>query len=126
MLKQTILQCVGPVIMPEFLPEEIRADHPRDEETAADGSAVSADFKQFIDARLAAQSRDLYAEAKQMMERYLLTSVLRSTDGNQSRAAEILGITRGSLRSKIRALGISIHSVLKVEEPDRDRQEVLG
>jgi two-component system, NtrC family, response regulator AtoC len=34
--------------------------------------------------------------------------VLRHTGGNQLQAARILGITRGSLRTKIRALGISI------------------
>ena len=38
----------------------------------------------------------------------VLVRVLRHTDGNQLRAARILGITRGSLRNKIRALGISI------------------
>ncbi|HSQ54546.1 MAG TPA: helix-turn-helix domain-containing protein, partial [Gemmata sp.] len=33
---------------------------------------------------------------------------LRHTGGNQLQAARILGITRGSLRTKIRALGIKI------------------
>jgi two-component system nitrogen regulation response regulator GlnG len=42
------------------------------------------------------------------MERALLTRVLRHTEGNQLRAAKILGITRGSLRTKIRALGLRI------------------
>jgi two-component system nitrogen regulation response regulator GlnG len=42
------------------------------------------------------------------MERLLLTAVLRHTAGNQVQAARILGITRGSLRTKIRALGIKI------------------
>ncbi len=42
------------------------------------------------------------------MEREVLVRVLQHTDGNQLQAARILGITRGSLRNKIRALGISI------------------
>ena len=37
------------------------------------------------------------------MEREVLVRVLRHTDGNQLQAARILGITRGSLRNKIRA-----------------------
>ncbi len=45
-----------------------------------------------------------------MMERYLLSEVLTLAEGNQSEAARVLGITRGSLRHKIRALGISIES----------------
>ena len=42
------------------------------------------------------------------MERSLLTRVLRHTGGNQVQAAKLLGITRGSLRTKIRTLGIQI------------------
>jgi two-component system nitrogen regulation response regulator GlnG len=42
----------------------------------------------------------------------LLTKVLCATDGNQSKAAKILGITRGSLRTKIRSLGIAIERVV--------------
>ena len=62
----------------------------------------------FISARLQAGSEDLYAEALQQLERHLLTRVLNHTGGNQLQAARILGITRGSLRTKIRALGLTI------------------
>ena len=42
------------------------------------------------------------------MERQLLTLVLRHTGGNQLQAAQILGITRNSLRYKLRVFGITI------------------
>jgi two-component system nitrogen regulation response regulator GlnG len=42
------------------------------------------------------------------MEREVLVRVLKHTEGNQLQAARILGITRGSLRNKIRSLGIGI------------------
>jgi two-component system nitrogen regulation response regulator GlnG len=42
------------------------------------------------------------------MERLLLTRVLRHTGGNQLQAAQLLGITRNSLRHKLRALDITI------------------
>jgi DNA-binding NtrC family response regulator len=61
----------------------------------------------------AAGSRDLYAETLEMMERYLITRVLRETEGNRSQAAERLGITRGSLRHKIRSLGIAIEHIVQ-------------
>jgi two-component system nitrogen regulation response regulator GlnG len=48
------------------------------------------------------------------MERYLVTEVLRYSSGNQSKAAGILGITRGSLRNKVRNLGISIDQVVSL------------
>ncbi len=40
------------------------------------------------------------------VERPLLLAVLEWTGGNQTRAAEVLGIHRNTLRAKIRALGI--------------------
>ena len=52
----------------------------------------------------------------EMMERYVVTRVLRITSANQSKAAQMLGITRGSLRNKIHSLGISIDQVVHVEE----------
>ncbi len=60
------------------------------------------------------------------MERMLLTAVLRNTEGNQSKAAEILGITRGSLRNKIRQLGISIDHTINLQDslPDAETSEV--
>jgi two-component system nitrogen regulation response regulator GlnG len=42
------------------------------------------------------------------MEKDLILRVLNHTAGNQLQAARILGITRGSLRNKIRNLGIQI------------------
>jgi two-component system nitrogen regulation response regulator GlnG len=42
-----------------------------------------------------------------VVERQLLTEVLRHTSGNQSQAARILGITRPTLRAKLVALGLS-------------------
>jgi Fis family transcriptional regulator len=46
---------------------------------------------------------DLYQLVMREVERPLFTAVLNYTRGNQSEAAEILGITRGTLRKKLRA-----------------------
>ena len=47
-----------------------------------------------------------------------MTRVLRQTGGNQVQAAKLLGITRGSLRTKIRTLGIRIErSVWSADDP---------
>ena len=46
--------------------------------------------------------------AQRASERLLLTRVLRHTGGNQLQAAQLLGITRNSLRHKLRALDITI------------------
>jgi two-component system nitrogen regulation response regulator GlnG len=66
------------------------------------------EWERFLTDRLYAGSTDLYAEVFTAMERQLLTLVLRHTGGNQLQAAQILGITRNSLRYKLRVFGITI------------------
>jgi DNA-binding protein Fis len=62
----------------------------------------------FISERLQRGCTHLYDESLELMERHLITEVLRHTGGNQLRAAATLGITRGCLRNKIRSLGITL------------------
>lgn len=62
------------------------------------------------------QSSNLYAETIAYVERYVLVRVLRATEGNQSRAAEILGITRGKLRDRIATYNIQLASGVKIGE----------
>jgi DNA-binding protein Fis len=50
---------------------------------------------------------ELYKSSVMGMEKDLISSVLARTDGNQLKAAKILGINRNTLRSKIKKLGIN-------------------
>jgi two-component system nitrogen regulation response regulator GlnG len=52
----------------------------------------------------------------EIFDRQLLTAVLRQTNGNQTKAASILGITRVTLRHKIQSLGINIDKVVRSED----------
>lgn len=69
---------------------------------------------EFIEERLLEGSTDLYAEALEQMERRLFARVLESTGGNQSKTAEILGITRGKVRDRIAAFGIQLDRTVSV------------
>src|SRR5438045_1396566 len=104
----------GSVLVPEFLPEEVRSPAVAMPADAAGGTGngLPSDLAGLLSTRLAASSENLYAEALEFMERYLVTRVLQTTGGNQSKAAKILGITRGSLRNKTHALGIKISQVV--------------
>jgi len=105
LLKQALLHATGPVLLPDFLPVALRT--PKDSPPPTPAMPFP-DWERFLTERLQAGSTDLYAEALTAMERQLLTRVLRHTGGNQLQAAQILGITRNSLRYKLRALGITI------------------
>ncbi|HZU36775.1 MAG TPA: sigma-54 dependent transcriptional regulator [Gemmataceae bacterium] len=112
-LKQAVLQATGPVLLPQFLPAYLEKSERGTETDRADGRFM---LEQFIEAHLTAGSEALYAQTLRQVERILLSQVLRHTGGNQLQAARILGITRGSLRNKIRDLGLSIGRTIEVEE----------
>jgi len=102
-IRQALLQTTGPVILADFLPESVRLGS-----AGGMGDAAPGDLVPLIEDSLRRRSHDIYAEATDMMERYVLTRVLRETQGNQSQAAKLLGITRGCLRARIRKLHISL------------------
>ncbi len=114
-LRKTILMATGPVIAPELLPDEMRQG-PRAAFSENGVAITELDLASFIQERLHLESSDVYAETLHEMERYLIQCVLQRHHGNQSRAADQLGITRGSLRNKIRSLGINIEQVVTAVE----------
>ena len=111
-LRKTVLKSTGPVLVPEFLPSVLSRGDQLDEraaktQTSTDGTPPS-DLAPFVRERHEAGTTALYGEAVEMMERYLITWLLTENGGHQSNTAQELGISRGSLRNKIRLLGISI------------------
>ncbi len=111
-LKQSLLQATGPVLLPEFLPAYLRDARP----SKPSAPGVGLDWDAFIDERLQAGSQHLHAEWLALAEQHLLMRVLRHTGGNQVQAAKILGMARNSLRSKIRSLGIGIERSIEADE----------
>lgn len=49
------------------------------------------------------EAGDIYAMVMSEVERPLLACVLEHCDGNQTRAAQLLGLNRATLRKKLRA-----------------------
>jgi DNA-binding NtrC family response regulator len=87
--------------------------HPLEHPSAA---SPASDLAPFLERQLRRQSQTIYSDALAMMERYILTRVLQHTHGNQSQAAKLLGITRGCLRSRIRAQRISVDTRISCED----------
>ncbi|MBL8850247.1 MAG: sigma-54-dependent Fis family transcriptional regulator [Planctomycetaceae bacterium] len=114
-VRQFVLKAAGPVIVPEFLPAELHSEvRPAPQVPGQDG-LPDCDLRHFVDQRLKTATTDLYSETLEMMERFLLTRVLRETDGNQSRAAEILGITRGKVRDRIASFRIAVDKNVSID-----------
>jgi two-component system nitrogen regulation response regulator GlnG len=76
------------------------------------GNEEGFSIEQFVRQRFEEGSHRLYAELIAEVERRLLLQVLALTDGNQSRASEVLGITRGKIRDRINAFGIKVDTTV--------------
>jgi len=120
-IRRSMLMATGPVIVPENLSIEFDQQNGSNKSVACasaseanDSSAPKAvdGIDAFVQGRIDSGSTDIYAESLAMMESTLIRKILMQTSGNQSKAAELLGITRGSLRTKIRSLNIVIEQVV--------------
>ena len=114
-LKQALLQATGTVLVSEFLPAVVRRDPataaPAVEAPPLPGAAAAAgptlnDLTRFVQERLAAGSEALFDEYAAVTESHLFGLVLKHTQGNLTQAARVLGINRGTLRTKLEALGM--------------------
>jgi two-component system nitrogen regulation response regulator GlnG len=117
-LRQALLRARGHVLLAEFLPELTHDPERIAVERLATQASRGPDLESFIRQGLAAGSDSLHAEAVRWMERILLPMVLEHTRGNQRQAAQILGIARQTLRSKLRELGVTIQSSVDLGDGD--------
>jgi two-component system nitrogen regulation response regulator GlnG len=114
-VKHALLEATGPVLVPAFLPASIRGET---SERASASAVLSADslLVQMTQERLKAGSTEIYAELIGLVERQVISEVLRHAEGNLTQAARHLGITRNTLRSKLTSLGIAVDRTISVDE----------
>lgn len=108
-IRQAVLDTTGPVLFPDALPRVVHSA------VGGDGvpSSSPADaWHEYLQQRIEARTENLYDETIEVLERKLFTQVLQAVHGNQSEASAILGITRTTLRTKIKKLGLSIDRVV--------------
>jgi two-component system nitrogen regulation response regulator GlnG len=118
-LKQAILQATGTVLIPAFLPEGLGVQ-PESPAPQAPGVESDFSFEALILQRIEEGSTAISAECHQHLDRLLLRLVLRSTKGNQVQAARALGISRQTVRAKIREFGLSITGSDEGDECEED------
>ncbi|WP_146392405.1 sigma-54-dependent transcriptional regulator [Allorhodopirellula solitaria] len=115
-IRRCVLDTVMPVITPDGLPREVSGDSaPNPKASASKSTESGSGLPALVRELLEKGSTNVYAEATQYMERYVIAEVLRETNGNQSQAAEILGITRGKLRDRITSFRIVLKNDVEVE-----------
>jgi two-component system nitrogen regulation response regulator GlnG len=102
-LRYALIQSTGDVLTLDYLPENLRhsanASGP-----APEASPRLAGLAEFTEELLRAGEPDIYRRIGQEVDRVVLEAVLRHVNGNQVKASELLGISRTTLRAKLRAL----------------------
>jgi DNA-binding NtrC family response regulator len=107
-LKQAILNATGTVLLPAFLPDVSASAN----ESARSGSPSEVDLETFIRQQFSPSARDVYAEIHRAVDRMILSVALEYTRGSHRRAARILGISRQTMRTRFKTLGLQVvHSV---------------
>ena len=100
------------MLLPAFLPA---LGHKNDGAAAA--IAHSASVEAFIREQFDVADGDVWAETYRKIDRLLFTVALQRTGGNRRDAAALLGISRETMRARLRALGLQLnHTVEAVDE----------
>jgi DNA-binding protein Fis len=81
-------------------------------------SSTSAlpDLDAFIRAQIARDTKDVHGETHRQVDKLLLVRALEHTGGNQREAARTLGISRQTMRTKLRSLGLTVNLALEMED----------
>jgi two-component system nitrogen regulation response regulator GlnG len=121
-VKQAMLNTSGHLILPELLPEHFMHAPSPPQVPSTDGDRL--DLASLVDPLLEQARGRVYAEVIARVERELFARVLRHTHGHQAQASEILGLSRATLRHRLRVLGLSVDKTLT--DPSRDDAATKG
>ena len=112
-IREALLRSSGSVLLPEFLSPSLLAEH--DGHVATEQPPVAESWQQLgeqLETWLATGQTDLYRRALEQFDRLVLIRAVKQSGGNQTRASEILGVSRFTLRSKLRSANLSIGKVV--------------
>ncbi|WP_437185350.1 sigma-54-dependent transcriptional regulator [Planctomicrobium sp. SH668] len=102
-MRYALLYAVGDTITSGSLPPHIRGDvRSNDQASVIDGEQLS--IAALISSQLSRNSQNLYRNIHSSVDRILLNKVMDFADGSQVQAAQVLGISRTTLRARLNEL----------------------
>lgn len=119
-IREALIVSAGATLLSEFIPADLRhrsASSP-DPEPESDDQIIAVTetewprLKQFLDSIRLTQDKDVYRRALEHFDRLLLSRVMTLTNGNLGQAASLLGLSRPTLRSKLRATRLSVQKIV--------------
>lgn len=110
-IREAMLYGSGHIVLTEFLPSPYR---PKPEAIPATGTVTttpSGGLDRLVETLIDDGRGNVYGRAVEVLERCLFPRILKQTAGNQTQASELLGMSRGTLRQKLKDLGFVIDRV---------------
>src|SRR5262249_26989845 len=121
-VRYALVHAAGDVLTPDCLPAHVRGSR---SPAQATGDPAGSDLSRLVTELLRAGEADIYRKASLAADRVILEAVLRHAQGNQVQASELLGISRTTLRARLRALGLMVEKQL-LTSSDRDGRNVYS
>jgi two-component system nitrogen regulation response regulator GlnG len=115
-VRGAVYQSAGPLLTEHILslPESQSGEIP------SSVTGQSLDLAQIIESMLRDGENRVHPRVVVLVERELITRALRITHGHQAQASELLGVSRVTLRSKMRELGITLDKVVSGSNDESD------
>jgi two-component system nitrogen regulation response regulator GlnG len=107
-VREALIVSIGPTILPEFIPPELHLKHgdtdPEGDIEAMPDLGEAGLLPTMIERYLADGEGDVYRRVRDHFDALVISRALKASGGSQRRAAELLGLSRITLREKLRAL----------------------
>lgn len=110
-IQVALVRAPGEVLTLDCLPEAIAQEAPaaRIPQAEAEGAL---NLSRLISNLLQAGEPEIYRRVSMAVDRIVIDIILRHTKGNQVQASELLGVSRTTLRAKLRSLGLAVEKQL--------------
>jgi len=117
-IKYAMVRSTGSIITADCLPDRMTEPDVTAAEQPSDFASLN-DVRELVRDLLQRSTMDLQNAVTSRVEMILLEEVLNHVDGNLSRAAETLGISRTTLRSKLQSHGITVQKTAQSDAAGR-------